>query len=265
MSWYHLLGLLMDILCIPDAHAHPEAGNERFDILGKFIIERRPSVILCIGDLFSMDSLSSFDKGKRSFEGRRYTKDIEVGIDAQRRMFAPTIEHNKLKSDKKKYKPRKVFTLGNHEHRIERATQEAPELEGAIGYKDLKLEEFGWEVYPFRDVVNIEGVNFSHYFSSGVMDRAISGNNIGKSLLNIKKATVVQGHSHLLSIATEVTVNNDRIWGISAGCYLDHYEPYTSKSIQETFWRGVLMLSDVHNGDFDLELISLDRLKKYYA
>ena len=40
----------MKHLIIPDAHAHPEYDNERFDALGSLILKERPDVIICIGD-----------------------------------------------------------------------------------------------------------------------------------------------------------------------------------------------------------------------
>ena len=41
----------MKILVIPDGHAHPDYDNDRFDYLGRFILDQRPDTIVCIGDL----------------------------------------------------------------------------------------------------------------------------------------------------------------------------------------------------------------------
>lgn len=57
------------ILVIPDAHASPKHNNSRFDILGKFILDRQPDIIVNIGDFADMEALCSYDKGKASFEG----------------------------------------------------------------------------------------------------------------------------------------------------------------------------------------------------
>lgn len=253
----------MDILVIPDSHAKPGVSNERYEILGDFIVDRKPDVIVNIGDFADMPSLSSYDKGKRSFEGRRYRDDCDSVIDAQERLFSSLGKFNKGR--KKEYRPRKVLTLGNHEYRIERATQDASEFHGFISTEDLQYQEFGWEVYPFKEVVNIEGINFAHYFASGVMDRAISGVNIGRSLINKTLTTSIQGHSHLLSIATDVSADNRRMWGISAGCFFDHLEDFVSERIQLTYWRGVIYLSECQDGDFSLETISLKSLKREYS
>ncbi len=55
-----------------------------------------------------MESLSSYDRGKRSFEGRRYKADIEVANHAMDMLTKPF-------RDIPDYKPRMVLTLGNHD------------------------------------------------------------------------------------------------------------------------------------------------------
>jgi hypothetical protein len=40
-----------------------------------------------------------------------------------------------------------------------------PKLDGVLSLKDLAYEEYGWEVHPFLEVVVVEGVAFSHYFT----------------------------------------------------------------------------------------------------
>src|SRR5271166_5340735 len=131
-------------LIIPDCHAHPNYDNKRFKALGRYIAERQPETIICIGDFADMSSLSHYDKGKLTGEGRRYKKDLEVVADAQARLFTPII---KVKG----YKPRLIMCLGNHEDRITRAIQDDPTFEGQHGMEDLQYEQFGWEVHPFQE------------------------------------------------------------------------------------------------------------------
>ena len=77
------------MLIIPDPHAHADYDNERFKALGKFIMKEQPEYIVCLGDMADLPSLSSYDKGTKGFEGRRYKKDIDAVIDAQKKLFAP--------------------------------------------------------------------------------------------------------------------------------------------------------------------------------
>ena len=55
-------------LVIGDPHCTPKANNDRFLWAGKFAHDLKPDTIVCMGDFASMDSLSSYDKGKKSFE-----------------------------------------------------------------------------------------------------------------------------------------------------------------------------------------------------
>ena len=71
------------ILIVGDTHAHPNHSNERFTWLGRYIVDSKPDKVVQIGDFADMPSLCSYDKGRRSFEGRRYNKDIAAAIDAQ--------------------------------------------------------------------------------------------------------------------------------------------------------------------------------------
>ena len=120
----------MNLLIIGDPHAHPDYDNKRFTSLGKFIAKEKPDAVVCIGDMADMPSLSSYDKGTKGFEGRRYYRDVNAVLDAQDKLFAPIRKA-------KKYKPKMYMCLGNHEDRITRAVNSSPELEGAIGLDDL--------------------------------------------------------------------------------------------------------------------------------
>jgi hypothetical protein len=75
-------------LWIGDAHAKPSVTNERFEWLGRMIEDLRPDVVVAGGDWFDMPSLCYYDRGKVQFEGRRYWKDIEAGVDALLRLRA---------------------------------------------------------------------------------------------------------------------------------------------------------------------------------
>ena len=51
-------------LVIGDPHCNPKASNDRFLWAGKMARDLKPTTIVCMGDFASMDSLSSYDKGK---------------------------------------------------------------------------------------------------------------------------------------------------------------------------------------------------------
>jgi hypothetical protein len=132
-------------LVIPDTQVKPGLPTDHLYWAGKYAAATKPDVIVHLGDHWDMPSLSSYDVGKKSFEGRRYTLDIEAGIEAMNQFMLPIRkEQERLRSNKKKtWTPRMVFLLGNHEQRIERAIEADPKLEGLMSYDHFLLEETG--------------------------------------------------------------------------------------------------------------------------
>lgn len=53
------------ILIIGDSHSKPSVSNRRFDWLGKLIADEKPQLVVDLGDFGDMESLSSYDKGKK--------------------------------------------------------------------------------------------------------------------------------------------------------------------------------------------------------
>ena len=244
-------------LVIPDQHAHPDYNNDRFEWLGKLIIDLKPDTVINLGDMADMPSLCSYDKGTKGFEGRRYKKDIEAALDAQERMFAP------IRRAKKK-KPRFVFTLGNHEERINRAISSEAILDGTISINDLHLKDFKWEVYDFLQPVVCDGVAYAHYFTSGVMGRPVGGENPAKSLINKQHMSCTAGHTHTLDFASDTNAAGKRIMSLVGGCYIDYASGWNNPQSESLWWSGVIIKRQVEKGTYDLQFVSLESLKKEY-
>lgn len=258
-------------LIIPDAHARPDVPNDRFLALGRLIMDVRPTTIVCLGDFGDFQSLSSYDKGKKSHEGQRYIKDVDATNDALRQMERPAHDYNvmRLRNKKSMYRPRKVFVEGNHEERTERAVQCNAELEGVMSAKDdINWYLYGWEYYDYQVPVEIDGIMYSHNFASGTMGRPIGGMHLAHSLLqkNLKSSTV--GHDHRFDYKVAVRRDGQRIHGLSAGCFVD--ERYMdvfgfAKSTYHWWWSGVVIKKNVTDGDYDLETVPFRTLMKEYA
>ena len=235
---------------IPDVQAKPDQDFSFLRKIGEYIVEKQPEKIICLGDFADMPSLSSYDVGKKAFEGRRYTKDIEASHNAMTALMGPLWEHNARakKNKEKQYRPEMHLTLGNHEQRIDRAINSDAKLEGLISYDDLPYEDCGWTVYPFLDVVVIDGIAYSHYFVSGLMGRPATSAN---AQLNKTHMSCISGHQQGLQIATGKTGDGKLIHSIIAGSCYEHNEDYLGRQ-GNNHWRGALMLNDVNDGDFDI-------------
>lgn len=251
------------ILYIPDTQAKPGNDFTFLRHIGQYICEKRPDVIVHGGDLADMPSLSSYDQGKKAFEGRRYTDDTEAAYEAQVALFNPllSLQIRQRINGKKVYRPRTIITVGNHENRINRAINSDRKLEGLISVDDLGYKDFFDEVYDFLDVVVVEGVAFSHYFTSGVLGRPASS---AAAQLNKKHMSCIAGHQQGLQIATGHRADGKRLTSVIAGSCYEHDEDYLGAQGNK-HWRGILMLHGVDDGEFDLMPVSLDYLKGKYA
>lgn len=251
------------ILVLPDMQVKPGVPLDHLEWIGRFIIDKKPDVIVNIGDFADMPSLSSYDVGKKDFEGRRYVADVGSSVYGMRQLLLPMEMYNAKQRQwkKKEYKPRMILTLGNHEQRIIRAVNNDPKLDGVLSIDDLKYKEFGWEVYPFLEPVEVEGVMFSHYFTTGVMGRPVTSPN---ALITKKHMSCVMGHVQNDGIASQYRADGKRITGIFAGCCYLHDEDYLGAQGNNHF-RGVWMLYDVEDGEFNALQIPLTFLKEKYG
>jgi hypothetical protein len=249
---------------LPDCQVKPGNSVEYLNKIGRYIVEKQPDVIVNIGDFADMPSLSSYDIGKKSFEGRRYNEDVQASHLAMDALLAPMHEYNDKakKNGKKQYKPRMVLTCGNHEFRINRVVNGDPKLDGTIGVGDLDYESYGWEVYPFLEVVVIDNIAYSHYHVSGA-----AGRPLGSAQLTLSKKfmSCVAGHQQGRQVATAYRADGKRITSIIAGSCYEHDEDYMGPQGNKQHWRGCIMLNDVKPwGEFDEMFVSLDYINKKY-
>lgn len=149
-------------IVIPDCQVKEGVPLDHLRWASNYIVSKHPDTIVCLGDFADMPSLSSYDTGKKSFEGRRYTKDIQVAKTAMQMLMEPIWEeqfrlvHNK----QKQWNPKLILTLGNHENRINRAINNDAKLEGLISVEDLDYKGFGWEVIPYLKPVTVDGISY---------------------------------------------------------------------------------------------------------
>lgn len=255
-------------MMIPDLQIRPGVPLEHLDWIGQYIVDKKPDVIVQIGDWADMHSLSSYDMGRRSGEGARYHEDIEVVHESINRIMKPMRDYNakQAKNHKSRYNPRMVVTLGNHENRINRHVDNHPHLSDHLSTKDLRLEEAGWEVHQFLEVVEIDGILYSHYFprnATGKIVQTYRGAPNARSQVIREMQSCTAGHMQGLDFHVQQT-GTRRNYGLMAGsCYL-HEEDYLSPQ-GTAYWRGIIMKHQVNSGEYDPMFVSLDYLRKRYA
>lgn len=250
-------------LLIPDTQVKEGTPFHHLEALGNYIVKKRPDVIVHIGDHWDMPSLSSYDRGKKAMEGRRVLSDIEAGKRGMEALLTPmwNLQAKQRANRKKVYTPRMEFCIGNHEERIMRHVESNPELDGSLGYEDLCLESFGWNVNPFLVPVDIDGISYAHYFYNPLSGRPYGGNINNK--LNKVKSSFTMGHVQGLQIATETTNTGNKIWGLVAGSYYLHDETYKGPQGND-HWRGIVMKHNVKDGDYSPCIVDINYLIEEY-
>lgn len=245
----------LKIAVIPDVQALPGSPTNHLTACGKYLAEKRPDVIVNIGDFGDFPSLSRFGRGEREFEGKRYAKDLAAYHRSMEALMNPI-------AAAQGYKPRLEYTLGNHETHIERLTQEYPVLAEHITMeKDLHPETYGWRVHDFLRPIAIGGVAFSHYFPSGVMGRPIT---TAAELLRKLHMSAVAGHQPGRDIAYGRRADGGHMTAIISGSFYQHDMKFLSP-FTNAHWRGMYMLHEVKNGRFDEMPVSINFLLRKFG
>lgn len=243
-------------MVIPDVQSKPGVQNDHLTWAGNYAVDKQPDVIVCIGDFWDMPSLSHYDKGKIDFEGRRYVHDVKAGQVAMDKFLAPIEAYNR--TAKIKYEPRKVFCLGNHEIRIVRLANDNPQFAGKFDIADLGIRERGWELHDFLKIVTVDSVQYSHYFTSGAMGRAVSS---AAALLRERQCSATMGHVQKYDVAVHAKTLNRALF---CGTFYQHDEKYLG--LQDNGQkRHIILKHEVEDGQYDLMEVSLNFLRKRYS
>ena len=252
-------------LVIPDSQVRPGISLEYLRWIGEYIVRKRPSKIIHLGDFCDWESLSQWDEGKKSAEGKRVLADIQASVEGMETLLKPMreLQAQQKANGEKVYNPRMVLTLGNHEDRLSRYVDNNPKLEGFLDMSVLQYEKFGWEVVPFLTPINIDGVNYCHYFPNVMTGRALAGT--AQNMLKTIGESFTMGHRQTLDVATRfLPASGRQQWGLVVGAGYVHEEHYKGKQGNHHF-RGIVVKHRVKDGSYDPLFISLDWLESEYG
>jgi len=249
-------------LIVPDTQVRPGVPLDHLDWVGKYIAAKMPDVVVHLGDHWDFPSLNGHEEpGSAPMEGKRYADDLHVGNEAFKRLCEPMEAEIARRNNfhRQRWKPRKVFLTGNHEARADRAANNNPKWIGTIGSDQCDIRD--WERHAFQEQVLIDGIYYSHFFSNTGTGKPIGGE-VPNRLAKIN-ASFIQGHEQGRRGGERVTATGRTIRGIVTGsCYL-HREEY--RGPHQRHWRGILILSEVQDGEFDCAEVSLKYLCRRYT
>ncbi len=242
-------------IVIPDTQVRPGVRTDYLEWISNYIAAKKPDVVVHLGDHWDMPSLSSYDRGKRSAENRRVALDIAAGNLGLTRLSKSIPKET-----------RKVILRGNHEQRLERYTNDHPELDGSVGYNQFNDLELGWKPVAFLKPITIEGITFCHFFPRGPGGKVTQTRNGAPSAaaqLTREMRTTIAGHQQGFDYAVR-PISGRLIRSIIAGSCYTHDEAYLSPQ-GNTHWRGILYLTEVNSGQFSLCEVTLGYLKRAYS
>src|SRR3990167_10119247 len=142
---------------IPDTQVRPGINLDHFTWLSNYLAEKRPDVIVHLGDHYDMPSLCVYDEDMNAVMSRRLRRDVLAG-DTAFRLLTENLRHNTT------YKPRLVYLLGNHEDRFNRLLAKQPNLRGAIIPPWAYPQALGWRAIPYLQPITIDGITYCHQF-----------------------------------------------------------------------------------------------------
>src|SRR5690606_17997811 len=169
---------------------------------GSYVAEHRPDNVVHIWDALDCESCEFHSApGSASQIGRpTFQDDLAAGEDALD-AYHSEIGIGEIPHD---------ITLGNHEYRVWRLEELAPNLGGTM---TMLLEQFyaryRWKTTPYRHWLFFEGVGFTHVPMS-IMNKPIGGRYPENTIGNQSTHSIVFGHTHRNNNVTvpKIGINN---------------------------------------------------------
>lgn len=257
------------VLVIPDGHVDDTQDLSRWAYLGNLIVDRKPDMIVQIGDFVTLGSLSYFDMNKkRKMENVRFSNEMEAGRTALDFLFGPMNRYNdKMKSQHlKQYKPEVIWCEGNHEIRVEHYLDTHPHLDGLINLGlPQNLNYAGYpitEIVPYREFVTRDGVAYTHAPINAACKPVVGKFSLYRAS-EMFATSIVFGHTHRKESLNLFRHGSDITQVFNVGCFFEHTDDY-ALGAQNIYWRGIQILHLWGYGRFDVEEISIDRLSGEY-
>jgi hypothetical protein len=242
---------------IGDTQIKPGVPHDAMRWIGRAIVDYKPTTIVHAGDHWDHSSLSSYEAaGSARMEGQRYADDVFSGNEAFKTLCAPMEEEQErlIRNKKTSWRPRKVYLMGNHDVRPDRAAANDAKLIGTVGSD--KCDTRDWERIPYLKPIEIDGIFFSHFFPNTHSGKPIGGTI--ESRLNKIGASFVQGHEQGMRYSNRIMGTQKTQHGLVLGsCYL-HREHYRNGA--DRLWNGCAVLNDVDCGEYDIMTLSLKYL-----
>jgi len=251
---------LIRVLALGDLHDDPYLPKDRFGWIGKHAAEMQPDRIVSIGDICDLESLS-FHSGNATEAGRykpRFMADMQSLDQALETMFEPMAKGNVRAST--------FLTCGNHENRLIRFEDSAPEVSGML-QRDFAgvVGKYGIQFYKYGQYLDIGGVKFVHSPFS-VMGKPIGGMTATQTIARQSSGDIVCGHTHKASVITAPRLGGEsKVTIIDLGCSLPHGYVASYAKHTLTGWSWLVWELLIQNGSIQgYNAIPMAELERKY-
>lgn len=190
------------VLAIGDSHWKPGQPVDHMRWIGRHVAETRPDNVVHIGDAFDFESCEFHSAPGSAANAHRpcFQDDIAAGEDALE-PYHQEIGVGEIPHD---------IAYGNHEYRVERLEELAPNLAGTLTtQRDQFFARYRWKVTPYRHWLFLEGVGLTHVPMS-IMQKPIGGRYPENTIGNQSTHSIIFGHTHRYNHVTvpKIGINN---------------------------------------------------------
>ena len=207
-----------------DTHIEPHTDLTPLGRLGELAVKKKAGVLICVGDFTDFASQAWMKKARGKYT---LTQELNATRKALAKFEQAIHEYNKerRRQKKKMYKPRKIICKGNHDARV------------SGDAFDKIFRDAGWEVYQYREVIEVEGIFYSHIFENGTSGRACVD---VEDILNNTHAPSFSGHGHRFAYAGDTDSYGNKIFAVKCPCLREDYPEWAGQGA--TKWdRGFIM------------------------
>lgn len=248
------------VTVIPDTHLQPGVSAERMRWIGRHIAAQAPDEVVHIGDLGDFESLCSHTPND-TFGGKlkpSFLADcaaVSEGLETMAEAMAGMSR-----------KPRQRITLGNHDNRLWRFENSAPEICGMMQEEFAAvLRRFGWEWHMYGEPLNLAGVRYVH-IPLNIMGREIGGKFAGQTIARESLYDVVHGHTHRHTVTGYPKLFGERTTVVDVGaCMPDGYRPAFAANTQGEWSMGVVDIIQRNGRIAAVSHVPMFELERRYA
>lgn len=258
-------------LVFADGHVAPGENMDRFDWLGRMILEERPKEVINIGDMGTLDSCSYHPCNANDRPTLR--EDFDAMKEAQTRMWSPLAEWNRRQRSHRhrQWEPKRIMLLGNHEDRFNRRAQDDPDRLGSVvDFDDESGISLHWDqVYEYGDYYISDGVGYTHT-PMNRMGRPRTGVHRGLHIARDIQHHLVYGHTHTMDMTVlplHAQENAARMV-LNAPAFMPHQHVESYAKNSQTGWMyGLLRIrpSSEPNVPFSFDYLSMKDLERLYG